>query len=197
MDDNNKNYEHRPVWGSTVRVWHWLLVISVTSGWLLGEFRSFTLMQYHFYAGYVTGSLLLIRIVLGFFGPQDMRFSALAVSPAALVAYAKNVFKRRPSGVAGHNPLGALSVIAMLILLSVQVITGLFSEDDALFFEGPLAGTIPDSLQLTFISIHNIVSEILLYLIGLHVTVILFYLIWKKENLVSAMLTGRKLVKRD
>jgi len=194
---DNDTYEYRPVWGGTIRAWHWLLVISVAGGWLLGEYRSFTLMQYHFYAGYVTGGLLLLRVLLGFFGPANVRFRALFFSPAALTAYLRNMLHRRPSGVAGHNPLGALSVILILLLLTVQVITGLFSEDDALFYEGPLADTIPDSLQLSLITIHHYCASILLWVVGIHVFAVLFYLVWKKENLIRAMITGSKLVRRD
>lgn len=179
-----------------IRVWHWLLVMSVCGGWLLGEYRSFTLMQYHFYAGYVTGCLLVVRIGLGLFGPTVLRFQSLVFSPSRILDYIRNMGVRAPSGAPGHNPLGALSVIAILLFLSVQVITGLFSEDDALFFEGPLAEYVSESVQLKLIAIHNYGASILLFLVGLHVAAILFYLLWKQENLIKAMVTGEKLVRK-
>lgn len=190
------SFELQKVWDPAIRIWHWLLVFSVTSGWLLGEFRSFSIMQWHMYAGYTTGVLLLLRILWGFIGPPPVRFSALAVTPSRLVQYARKMFRREPSGVAGHNPIGAISVILILSLLSLQVVTGLFSEDDALFFDGPLAGSVSSSARITFTSVHHISSEVLLIVISLHVAAILFYLLWKRENLVRAMFTGWKLVRK-
>jgi cytochrome b len=189
-------FELQKVWDPAIRIWHWLLVITVTSGWLLGEFRNFSIMQWHMYAGYATGVLLLLRILWGFIGPPPVRFSALAVTPSRLVQYASKMFRRQPSGVAGHNPIGAISVILILTLLSLQVVTGLFSEDDALFFDGPLASSVSSSARTTFTSIHHMSSEALLIVIALHVAAILFYLLWKRENLVRAMFTGWKLVKK-
>ncbi|MBX2885547.1 MAG: cytochrome b/b6 domain-containing protein [Granulosicoccus sp.] len=180
-----------------IRIWHWLLVVSVVAGWLLGYYRDFSIMQWHFYAGYMTGGLLVIRLLLGLFGPSSLRFSSLGFSWQQLKNYVSHFLRRAPSGVAGHNPLGSLSVIAMLLALSVQVITGLFSEDDALFYEGPLASSVSSAVRLKLISIHHFSASALLWLVGLHVGAILFYLIWKKENLVIAMITGNKLVRKN
>ena len=189
-------YEAQKVWDPAIRIWHWLLVITVTSGWLLGEFRSFSIMQWHMYAGYTTGALLLLRVVWGFVGPSPVRFRSLAVSPSRLSDYMGKMFRREPSGIAGHNPIGALSVILMLGLLSLQVLTGLFSEDDALFFDGPFASAISGSTRTTVTAIHGVLSEIILVVVILHITAILFYLFWKKENLIKAMFTGWKVVKK-
>jgi len=194
---NPTQYQKQKVWDPLIRVWHWLLVISVVSGWLLGEFRTFSIMQWHMYAGYTTGVLLIVRIVWGLIGPEPVRFSALMVSPTKLRAYLSRVLLPEPSGVLGHNPLGALSVIAMLVLLIAQVSTGLFAEDDGLFFEGPLSSMVSDAWVLKLTSIHHIISGALLAVVILHVSAILFYLLWKKENLVSAMITGWKTVKKE
>ncbi len=173
-----------------------MLVFSVVSGWLLGEFRSFSTMQWHIYAGYTTGTLILLRIVWGFIGPPPVRFRALAVGPSTLKNYAGKMFQREPSGVAGHNPVGAISVILMLVLLSVQVMTGLFSEDDALFFDGPLANTVSGSIRTTLTAYHHLSAKAILVIVLLHVSAILFYLLWKRENLVKAMITGWKIVRK-
>ena len=184
------------VWDPAIRIWHWLLVITVTSGWLLGEFRSFSIMQWHMYAGYATGVLLLLRLVWGLVGPVSVRLRSLVVTPSRLSEYIGKMFRREPSGVAGHNPIGALSVILMLLLLSLQVLTGLFSEDDALFFDGPLASTVSGSTRITITAIHGMLSEIILIVVLLHISAILFYLIWKRENLIKAMFTGWKVVRK-
>ncbi len=193
----SNGYEQRAVWLLPIRIWHWALVVSVVAGWLLGYYRDFSIMQWHFYAGYFTGGLLVIRLLLGLFGPASLRFSALGFNWLQLKSYVSRFLSRSPSGVPGHNPLGSLSVIAMLLALSVQVITGLFSEDDALFFEGPLASSVSSTIRLQLISIHHIAASVILWLVGLHIAAILFYLIWKKENLITAMITGIKLVKKD
>lgn len=188
-------YQYIPVWDSVTRSWHWLLVFTVISGWLLGEFRTFNMMQWHFYAGYCTGGLLLFRLYWGVAGPPPVRFSALIPTPRELMVYVRVLFRREPSGVAGHSPLGGVSVLIMLALLIVQVCTGLFSEDDSLFHEGPLSDTVSSAITRKATSLHNRNSNLLLIMFGLHLGVMVFYHIWKKENLVSAMLNGRKLVR--
>ncbi len=188
-------YQTVPVWDGVTRVWHWLLALTVISGWLLGEFRTFNLMQWHFYAGYCTGGLLLLRIFRGMTGPPPVRFSALLPKPRALIADMKGFLRRSPSGVAGHSPLGGLSVLVMLTLLLVQVCTGLFAEDDSLFHEGPLSDTISSATVRKVTFIHHQNSRLLLVMFGLHIGVMVFYYVWKKENLVRAMFSGRKLVR--
>jgi len=113
-----------------------------------------------------------------------------------LLAYAATLTKRKPSGVEGHNPIGALSVLAMIAALIVQIVTGLFSEDDGLFSEGPLSEYISDSTVLTMTSIHHYTSRVILGLIALHIAAILFYWIWKRENLIRPMISGWKWVKK-
>ena len=185
-----------PVWDVTTRVWHWLLAMSVITGWLLGEFRSFSIMQWHFYAGYCTASLLLFRIYWGLKGPGSARFSSLFFRPAEIIAYVKTLGSRDASGVRGHSPIGAMAVMVFLALLVTQVSTGLFSEDDGLFYEGPLASMVSAGTTKTFTTIHNKVAKLIMIMFFLHIGAVIFYRVWKKENLVKAMFTGRKLVKK-
>ena len=194
--DSDKQYQVVKIWGPFIRSWHCLLVFSVVSGWLLGEFRTFSVMQWHIYCGYITGILLLLRIIAGFFGPQSVRFSALRIYPKSLISYSKTIFKREPSATSGHNPLGALSVVIMLSVLSVQVISGLFSEDDGLFYSGPFASMLSASMIVKMTAIHDYFSRLVFVFVLLHVAAVFFYLIWKKENLIKAMITGYKLVKK-
>lgn len=154
-------------------------------------------MQWHIYCGYMTGVLLILRLVWGFTGPAPVRFSALAVRPGLLIEYSKSVFARKPSAAAGHNPLGALSVVIMLVLLAIQVITGLFSEDDGLFYAGPLASMLTSSMVVKMTAMHDLCSRLVLIFVVTHVAAVLFYLFWKRENLIKAMITGWKLVKKN
>jgi len=192
MDDL---YRREKVWDIVTRVWHWILVISVTTGWWLGEFRNFSIMQWHIYFGYATGILLLWRFVWGLVGPASARLRAFIPRFAEIKIYLKKVGRREPSGVTGHNPIGAVSVLLMLLLLSIQVVSGLFSEDDGLFYFGPLAKIISSQGVKRMTAIHNQVSMLLMIFIVLHVTAVFFYLFWKKENLIRPMFTGWKWVK--
>ena len=152
-------------------------------------------MQWHIYLGYCTGILILIRILWGLVGPVNARLSKLITSPRELFNYSKTLPNRQPSGLAGHNPLGAISVLIILVLLSIQVITGLFSEDDALFYSGPFTHMLSAKMIIEVTAIHHLCAKLILIVVSLHICAVLFYLIWKKENLIKAMITGNKLVK--
>ena len=189
--------ERRKIWSMPTRLFHWALVAAFATGYYLGEFRDFSTIQLHFYAGYTVGGLLVFRLLYGIFGPEEMRLRALVPSPSRLFGYLKTVRARRPSGVAGHNPIGGLSVVAMLLALAVQVVTGLCSYDDSVFSGGPLSEYLDESMVLTMTSIHHISGKVLIGLIALHVAAIAFYAIWKHENLVKPMVTGWKWVRRN
>ncbi|MCY4051531.1 MAG: cytochrome b/b6 domain-containing protein [Gammaproteobacteria bacterium] len=191
-----KGYTHEQVWGIPIRIWHWLLVVSVISGWLLGEFRTFSIMQWHFYAGYCTGGLLFIRILFGIWGPYPVRFSALISGPQAMIDYVGTLFERHPSGSVGHSPIGGFATLVILICLAWQFTTGLMSVDDGLFFEGPLATWVSSEANRTATRFHHYGAKAILVLFLMHIGIMLFYKFWKHENLALAMITGRKLVKK-
>ena len=188
-------FEHRQVWDPVTRSWHWLLAISVVTGWILGESRTFSTMQWHMYAGYCTGSLLMFRIAWGIWGPQPTRLRNLIPSRVEFLAYLGQFFRRSPSGSPGHSPTGAVATLVILLLLATQVISGLMSEDDGLFYSGPLASEVSSETVRSATRIHNLVAKGILVMVCLHLAVMVFYRIWKKENLVIAMVTGRKLVR--
>ena len=187
----------RKVWDVPTRLFHWALAGTVLTGLYLGEFRQFSTINLHFYFGYATGALVVFRLIWGIVGPPHARLRTLFPSPKRLFNYVRTMFRRRPSGVAGHNPVGALSVLAMLATLIVQVGTGLCSEDDSLFSQGPLAEYLDSSTVITMTAIHHYSSRLLMALIVLHLAAILFYRVWKRENLVTAMVTGWKTVRED
>ena len=186
-----------PVWDRTTRLWHWALAGSVTAGWLIGEFRSFSIMQWHFYAGYCTLALLAFRLGWGFLGPHPVRFSTLFSSLANIPRYIATLPERQPSGVAGHSPIGALASLAFLVVVLAQASTGLFAEDDGLFFAGPLSGEVDSDTVRQMTRWHNIGARAVLVMFCLHLAAMLFYRVWKRENLVTAMITGNKQVRKD
>ena len=155
----------------------------------------FDTIQWHFYLGYTTGGLILFRCIRGFLGPDNIQFRNLLPTPHETINYMKHIGQRLPSGSAGHNPLGSLSVIALILLLGTQATTGLFVESDDFFESGPLAVYASEAVIRRMTWIHRLVADWILVFVGLHVAAIIFYLIWKKENLIKPMLNGWKWVK--
>jgi len=131
MDMHDKpDMRKEKVWGLPIRLFHWLLVVVVSVCWLLGDDMTYVTIQWHFYLGYVTGGLIIFRLLWGMIGPPSARLSDLLPSLGDVVRHTFHLYKREPSGDAGHTPLGALAALAILATLSLTVITGLFAEDD-------------------------------------------------------------------
>lgn len=158
---------------------------------------SFDTIQWHFYIGYSILGLMLFRYFWGFVGPEPIRYRALCPTPTQTFQYLKTIGSRDPSGSPGYNPLGALSVIAMLVAISAQAVTGLFVESEDFFEYGPLAEFVSDTTIGRMTWWHRFNADIILILVILHVSTILFYLVWKKENLIKPMITGWKWVKHE
>lgn len=183
------------IWDPVTRLWHWALVIAVGLGWYFGEFMSFTTIQWHFYCGFTILGLVVFRILYGLVGPAPIRFRALLSSPADIARYAKTVMRREPSGTRGHNPLGSLSVLAMIVLLLAQASSGLFLESDDYFESAPLAQFVSNDVSDRLTWWHKRIAKAILAVVVLHVAAIFFYLVWKKENLIRPMITGWKNVR--
>ena len=179
------------------RVWHWVLVFAVVTGWSLGEFMNFDTAVWHFYFGYLTLGLLVFRIIWGLIGPAPARLTSLAPTPSAIREYLRILFKRSPSGVDGHNPLGSLWILAILVLLTTHGVSGLFIESEDFYETGPLFEYVSVATSNMLYNWHLDLSKIVLGMVILHVTVILFYLLWKKENLIMPMINGWKWVKKN
>lgn len=187
------------VWDFPTRVFHWLLVIAVTiciytsyhfsDFYDFGALGSYSAMALHQYAGSLILALLLFRIIWGIMGASTARFSNFIKSPAAVFRYLKSA----ATATEGHNPLGAFMVIALILTLLIQVITGLFLEDNTyMFTNAPFAHLIKGSLRTNLQLIHGDGRTVLLVLIGLHILAALFYLIIKRQNLIGTMITGMR-----
>lgn len=175
------------VWDLPTRIFHWSLVAAIVTSLLSEEFGN---MDIHLISGHVVLALVLFRICWGFAGGRHARFADFVKGPAAVKAYAKGLFSGNPEHYRGHNPLGALSVLAILGIVGLQAVTGLFASDDILT-EGPLAKLVSGSTSSLMTEIHEIGSTILYWLIGLHLAAIAFYT-FKGEKLIKAMIGGRK-----
>jgi cytochrome b len=183
------------IWDPVTRLWHWVLALVVTTGWCLGKFMTFSTIEWHFYCGYTVLGLIAFRLLWGLVGPQPVRLRTLLPGPRAVLAYVRHLPRRQPSGTPGHNPLGALSVLAMLLLLGAQASSGLFVESDNFFESGPLADQVSEALRDRMSWWHGLLSKGVLGIVAVHVSAIVFYFLWKKENLVGPMLNGWKWVK--
>jgi len=173
------------VWDLPLRIFHWLLVIGVVAAIITGKMGG-PLMDWHARIGATLMGLLIFRLVWGFIGTPHARFASFFPTPARLVAY----FKGHWRGV-GHNPLGALSVIALLAILAIQVSTGLFATDD-IAFQGPLHGLVDQDTGNQLTHWHELSFNLLAVLMALHVGAIVFYWWARNTNLVLPMLTGDK-----
>ncbi len=187
--------------GSTTRVWdlptrlfHWLLVVLVTFSIVSAKIGG-NWMEWHARSGILILTLVVFRILWGFVGPHHARFANFVRSPAAVMAYVRSMRQSDAAAKvaqAGHNPLGALSVLAILAVLLFQATTGLFSNDDTLGFEGPLAKFVSGAASDLATKLHKIDEKVIYVLIALHLGAILYYAFAKRENLVRPMLTGDK-----
>jgi cytochrome b len=182
--------EKRLVWDLPLRLFHWLLVLSVAGLWATGE-AGFDWMQVHIYLGYWTLGLIVFRIIWGFVGPRHARFSTFLKGPMGIWRYAKGLAAGTMIQSAGHNPLGGLAVIVMLALVGFQAVTGLFATDDILW-TGPYNGAVSAETADRLTSLHHSNFNLILAMVTLHVLAIAFYFIVKKQNLVAAMLHGKK-----
>jgi len=178
------------VWDWPLRLFHWLLVLAVVGAYITGELGG-SLTDWHSRLGALTLGLLIFRIFWGFLGTYYARFVHFFPTPGRLITY----FKGDWHGV-GHNPVGALSIFALLLVLAALIVTGVFANDD-IAFEGPLFHLIDKSLSDRISGWHEWLVDGLLGLVGLHVTAVFYYLLIKKNNLIRPMLTGNTLLRPD
>jgi cytochrome b len=172
------------VWDLPVRLFHWSAVALVALSWWSAEE---SLDRVHFWSGYTLLFLLLFRILWGFFGSSTARFRRFVRGPSAVLAY----LREGRHGEAGHTPLGALSVVAMLLALLVQVGTGLIQLDDDDFVEGPLSGLVGYDMAVAAHDVHEVSFNVLMGLVALHLLAIAWYRFVRGRSLVRPMVTGR------
>ena len=169
------------VWDLPTRLFHWLLAAA-----LVGSFVTIKTgeLLWHALFGQCVLTLLLFRLVWGFIGGRYARFSQFVRGPSAVLNYL------RGGPVApGHNPLGALSVIALLGVLLFQAGSGLFANDD-IAFEGPLARYVSNAVSSALTTWHRRNEVIILGLVALHVGAILYYRFIRGKNLIGPMIRG-------
>ena len=177
------------IWDLPIRIVHWLLTVLIFGSWYTVSVTGN--MEAHMLIGQTILCLLIFRVVWGFVGTRYAKFSSFVFGPHTIIAYARTILSRSGGGYAGHNPLGFLAVFAMLLLIGIQVTTGLFATDGD-FYEGPLNHLVSGSTGREITDIHYLNFDVLAIMIGIHIVAIFFYLLYKRENLIWPMFTGTK-----
>ena len=175
----------RRVWDLPTRLFHWLLVALIAFSWWSAESGE---IDWHIWSGIAVLTLLVFRLLWGFFGSSTARFASFLRGPGAVWGYLRD-----PDGwrSPGHTPLGGLSVLALLGLTAIQVALGLGSVDEDGLNDGPLAGLVSIDTADAARELHEAAFNILLAFIILHVAAILYYRLFKRKRLVGPMITGR------
>jgi cytochrome b len=180
------------VWDVAVRLFHWAIVVLVCLAWGTQEFDH---MDWHVRIGCTILTLLVFRILWGFLGSDTARFSRFLRSPARAFAHLRHIGRREADREIGHNAAGGWMVLLMLGLLLGQVGTGLFANEEpgeSYSAHGPFALRIADELSRSLTAAHEILFDLLLLAVALHVGAVLAYALLKRQNLVRPMLTGFK-----
>ena len=192
-----------PVWDPLVRLFHWTLFISFCAAWftegelfegLQDRLNGEWLQLVHIWAGYAIAGLLVFRVLWGFVGPRYARFSDFVYSPRVVLAYVRDVLTLRARRTLGHNPAGGAMIVALLLGLTATVVTGLalYGADKGL---GPLAAMLAESSDAVIDTIkeaHEVATNFTLLLVAGHLLGVVWETLLHRENLVRAMITGRK-----
>ncbi len=179
------------VWDLFIRLFHWSLVLLVLVSGLTGFLGEEWWLDYHVWAGYGIGGLIIMRLVWGFVGSPYARFSSFTFSRTETVQFLKSLLSGQPSHYLGHNPAGALMVFALVLVLLGLTVSGLIvlgGQEN----QGVLAGLVPYFFGELFEELHELLAFLLLGLIGAHMIGVLVESRLSGDNLVRAMINGKK-----
>jgi cytochrome b len=185
------------IWDSLVRIGHWLIVAGFAINYVTDEPRVL-----HVWVGYMVAAVVVLRILWGFIGSRPARFHDFVCRPAIVFAYLRDLLLMRSRRYLGHSPAGGAMVVALLAMLCATGVTGLLT-DGARNHAGPLASwfvtpqsaaaaVAPQEEWRPYKQVHSLFANLTLVLVGFHVAGVLFASYAHRENLVRAMLTGRK-----
>lgn len=181
------------VWDGWVRVFHWGLVATVLVSFYTTKTSGLPFLfpiDVHAQSGYLVLGLLVFRWLWGMLGSVYARFSTFLYPVDDTIAYSTTLLKRQAKAYASHNPLGGWMVLILLLSLTFQAISGLFLSDD-IFFQGPLYGLLGQDVSSRLRTLHQLNSDLLLILIGLHLVGVVVHRLLG-EPLLTAMLIGTK-----
>jgi len=166
------------VWDPLVRLFHWSLVATFAIAWISADAWD----ALHIWAGYAAAALIGFRLIWGLAGPRYARFSQFVRSPGVVAAYLKDLLAGREARYLGHNPAGGAMILLLIVSLTALCLTGWMHTLDAFWGEGWVE------------ELHEVLANLLLVLVGLHVAGVALASLKHHENLARAMVTGRKRV---
>lgn len=175
------------VWDLLIRIFHWSLAISFVVAFVTED----DFLYLHSFAGYCILGLLAFRLCWGVIGTRHARFSDFVTGPAAIKRYLKSLLTRHPEPHLGHNPAGGAVIVIMLALLALTAFTGMATlATEGL---GPLADTFVAGFSEDWLEeIHEQLANLMLLLVIVHLGGVLVSSLLHRENLVRAMINGRK-----
>lgn len=182
------------VWDLFVRVFHWTLVAGFVIAYASGD----DFMTVHVWAGYLVGALVILRIIWGVVGTRHARFSSFLYRPRTVLHYARDLLRLGGQRYLGHSPAGGAMVIALLVMILLIVTTGLIALG-MLDSAGPLAGYLAANRPVgrIFKEVHEVLSNLTLALVLIHICGVLWASFVHGENLIRAMWNGRKRALHD
>jgi len=202
------------VWDPLVRFGHWALVAAFAVAYLSAEEEAGGPGLLHVWGGYVVGAIVVLRVVWGFVGPRHARFCDFVRSPVVALAYFRDLLYGRARRYVGHSPAGGAMVIALLVCLAATVATGLVAYGEE--GKGPLAVVLTNAnangneaehralaktggeqSESAIGELHGLMANITVALVAAHIFGVAVASVVHKENLVLAMITGRKRRARD
>jgi cytochrome b len=169
------------VWDLFVRFFHWSVVVLFVIAYVTGD----EVQRVHIIAGYVVAALVALRIVWGFVGPRHARFADFVRTPREVLAYFRDVLQLRAQRYIGHNPAGGLMVATLLFMLPATCVSGYLLTTDAYWGSKAME------------EIHDALANATVALIVLHVLGVLIASFQHRENLLKAMVSGRKRTPAD
>ncbi|MFC1749759.1 cytochrome b/b6 domain-containing protein [Pseudomonadota bacterium] len=181
------------VWDPLVRIFHWSLV----SLFLIAYATEDDFLSFHVVAGYLICGLIAFRLIWGVIGSRHARFTDFVKSPKEIKAYIKDVLLFRAKHYLGHNPAGGAMVIALLLSITVTLITGMLTYG-ATEFSGPLAiwtTSVGDHTADFFEETHEFFANFTVLLVVMHVAGVMIASLQHRENLVRSMIDGDKYIK--
>jgi len=175
------------VWDLPIRLFHWVLVALLIGSYITAQIDE---LEWHMRCGECVLALLAFRVVWGVLGSDTARLARFIRGPRAVW---RHFFAHPADAAVGHNPAGGWAVLAMLMVLCAQVGTGLFADDD-ISEQGPFARFVTRPTRKLLTGLHHRNFNILLGLVALHVVAVGAYWLFRRENLVWPMVTGRRLL---
>ncbi|BAQ16043.1 cytochrome b/b6 domain-containing protein [Methyloceanibacter caenitepidi] len=174
------------VWDPIVRIFHWTVVAAFIVAYLVEDPH-----VVHVWAGYVIAAMLIARVIWGLVGSKHARFSDFLYSPSTTFAYVRDLLRRKGKRYLGHSPGGGYMIVALIVMLALTGVAGLIvygGDENA----GPLAGMVTKQTAEQFEEVHEVLANITLALILVHISAVLFASFAHHENLARSMVTGKK-----